>query len=121
MSRDRVELCRETRNAGGTNKHPQVSVRVQHVCPTPAPAVARLERDRRYGRGNVHVNGRCDLDPGPKRRRVGSGPQFLQLALDQVFGVFCITLGKWSQSDSRTTLWDDHGSNHSIRKRFTET
>jgi hypothetical protein len=38
----------------------------------------------------------------------GSGLQFLQLALDQVFGVLCITPGKWSQPDGSTALGDDH-------------
>jgi len=40
--------------------------------------------------------------------RVGSGLQFLQLALEQVFGVLRITSCKWSQSDGSTALWDDH-------------
>jgi hypothetical protein len=55
--------------------------------------------------------------PGPKHLRVGSGLQFLQLALDQVFGVLRITSCKWSQPDGSTTLWDDH----EVKPRHQET
>lgn len=40
--------------------------------------------------------------------RVGSGLQFLHLAIDQFFCVLRITSGEWSQSDGHTTLGDDH-------------
>jgi hypothetical protein len=39
---------------------------------------------------------------------IASGLQFLQLALDQAFGVLRIGGGQWSQSDGGATLWDDH-------------
>jgi hypothetical protein len=37
-----------------------------------------------------------------------SGLQFLQLALDQAFGVLRIGGAQWSQSDGGATFWDDH-------------
>jgi hypothetical protein len=43
-----------------------------------------------------------------REAQVGSGLQLLQLAIDQVFGVLSITLGKRSQSDGGTAPWDDN-------------
>jgi hypothetical protein len=60
---------------------------------------ADWRRDDEWTTG-CEVNG--DL-PG-----VGSGLQFLYLAIDQFFCVLRITSGEWSQSDGSTTLWDDH-------------
>jgi len=84
---------------------PNLSIAISEGDRSPARAPGRNPIEDPERRRSV-VN-----DP-PERplavRRSGSGLQFLQLALDQVFGVLRITLGKWSQCDGSTTLWDDH-------------
>jgi hypothetical protein len=59
-----------------------------------------------------------DAGPAGSFLGIASGLQFLQLALDQAFGVLRIGGAQWSQSDGGATFWDDHEISPNQRVTF---